>query len=73
MQAASLAAAQSYERDAIDRIRRIGIISADLEVKGKRSQNQFSSMQGSRWAADTPGEGAFTSELTQSTNSGFQF
>lgn len=35
MQAASLAAAKNYEKEALDRIRRIGIVSADLEVKGK--------------------------------------
>lgn len=35
MQAEALAAVRQYEKDAIDRIRRIAIISADLEVKGK--------------------------------------
>lgn len=39
MQATVLAAAKNYERDAIDRIRRVGILSAELEVKGKRGGN----------------------------------
>lgn len=72
MQAASLAAAKRYEQDAIDRIRRIGIISADLEVKGKqRSQGQFATMQGARWAADAQGDSGFPSELAQSATSSF--
>lgn len=36
MQAEALAAVRQYEKDAIDRIRRIAIVSADLEVKGKQ-------------------------------------
>lgn len=36
MQAEALAAAKQYEKDAVDRIRRISIISADLEVKGNK-------------------------------------
>lgn len=36
MQAETLATFKQYEKDAVDRIRRIGIISADLEVKGKQ-------------------------------------
>lgn len=69
MQAASLAAAKKYEQEAVDRIRRIGIISAELEVKGKKSQGHFASMPGSRWAAE--GESGFPPELAQSTTSSF--
>ncbi|KAF3771451.1 hypothetical protein M406DRAFT_105202 [Cryphonectria parasitica EP155] len=36
MQVQSLNAARSYEKDAVDRIRRIGILSANLEVKGRQ-------------------------------------
>lgn len=36
MQNACLKSTRTYEKDAIDRIRRIGILSADLEVKGKQ-------------------------------------
>ncbi|CAN8096608.1 unnamed protein product [Discula destructiva] len=35
MQAEALAAARQYEKDAVDRIRRINLISAHLEVRGK--------------------------------------
>ncbi|KAJ0118439.1 hypothetical protein J7T55_009222 [Diaporthe amygdali] len=61
MQAAALAAAKNYEKEALDRIRRIGIVSADLEVKGKH-KNQGSAgvgaLQGTgpRWG-DGPNEG----------------
>lgn len=71
MQAASLAAAKKYEQEAVDRIRRIGIISADLEVKGKKSQGHFGTMQGSRWAADAQAEGGFPSDLAQGAASSF--
>lgn len=52
MQAASLAAAKSYEKDALDRIRRIGIISAELEVKGKQRGHMFHGdiPMASRWS-----------------------
>lgn len=72
MQAASLATAKKYEQDAVDHIRRTGIISADLEVRGKqRPQGQFATMQGSRWAEDSHGESGFASELAQGTTSSF--
>lgn len=71
MQAASLAAAKKYEKDAIGRIRRIGIISADLEVKGKqRSQGHFPALQGSRWA-DGSGDGSLPPALTENQASAF--
>lgn len=60
MQAASLATAKNYEREALDRIRRIGIMSAELEVRGKHKNQGLSGvMQGSvpsRWAEGV-GEG----------------
>lgn len=59
MQAASLAAAKNYENDAVDRIRRIGIISAELEVKGKpksHTLHQAEVSMGSRWG-DGHGDG----------------
>lgn len=60
MQAASLATAKNYEREALDRIRRIGIMSAELEVRGKHKNQGLSGvMQGSvpsRWA-EGAGEG----------------
>lgn len=71
MQAASLATAKKYEQEAIDRIRRIGIMSADLEVKGKRGQGQFAAMQGARWAADVPGESGSLAEVAQGTTASF--
>lgn len=59
MQAASLAAAKSYEKDALDRIRRIGITSAELEVKGKQRGHMFHGdiPMASRWS-NGQGEGA---------------
>lgn len=36
MQKKSLEAAKSYEKEAIDRIRRMNIVAADLEVKASR-------------------------------------
>lgn len=61
MQAASLAAAKNYEKDALDRIRRIGIVSADLEVKGKHKGQGAAALgalqgAGTRWG-DDPSEG----------------
>ncbi|KAI3401229.1 hypothetical protein diail_11935 [Diaporthe ilicicola] len=61
MQAASLAAAKNYEKEALDRIRRIGIVSADLEVKGKHKGQGSAGIgglqgTGTRWG-DGPGEG----------------
>lgn len=59
MQAASLAAAKNYEKEALDRIRRIGIVSADLEVKGKhKGQGSVGGLHGTgpRWG-DGPGDG----------------
>lgn len=50
----SLAAAKNYEKDALDRIRRIGIISAELEVKGKpkgHMHHQADVPMGSRWGS----------------------
>lgn len=38
MQTEALAAAKQYEKDAVDRIRRIAIISADLEAKGTKKK-----------------------------------
>lgn len=52
MQAASLAAAKNYEKDALDRIRRIGIISAELEVKQKQKNTEISmghGVEGGGW------------------------
>lgn len=69
MQAASLAAAKKYEQEAADRIRRIGIVSAELEVKGKKSQGHFASMQGSRWAGEE--ESSFPPDLLQGASSSF--
>lgn len=69
MQAASLAAARNYEKEALDRIRRIGIMSAELEVRGKHKNQGFS--QGtvpSRWA-DTSGEGGSDDYDVQTTGS----
>lgn len=61
MQAASLAAAKNYEKEALDRIRRIGIVSADLEVKGKHKNQGAAALgalqgAGMRWG-DGPNEG----------------
>lgn len=61
MQAASLAAAKNYEKEALDRIRRIGIVSADLEVKGKHKNQGAAALgalqgAGMRWG-DGPSEG----------------
>lgn len=73
MQAASLAAAKNYEKDALDRIRRIGIISAELEVKGKpRSHglHQAEVSMGSRWA-DGHGEGGTAQFLNLAQNYNF--
>jgi len=36
MQANALATARGYEKQAIERLRRMGIAAADLEVKGQR-------------------------------------
>lgn len=36
MQTEALEAAQNYEKQAIDRLRRMGIAAADLEFKGQR-------------------------------------
>lgn len=36
MQAAALKAAENYEKQALDRLRRIGLAAADLELKGGR-------------------------------------
>ncbi|ROW14418.1 hypothetical protein VPNG_03932 [Cytospora leucostoma] len=69
MQAASLAAAKNYEKEALDRIRRIGIMSAELEVRGKHKNQGFN--QGtvpSRWA-DTSGEGGSEDYDVQATGS----
>lgn len=58
MQAETLAAARQYEKDAIDRIRRIAIISADLEVKGKhkgrgdRLGQGDAALRGGAWDGD---------------------
>lgn len=57
MQATSLAAAKNYEKEALDRIRRIGVMSAELEVRGKHKNQGLSGvMQGSipsRWAENS--------------------
>lgn len=73
MQAASLAAAKSYEKDALDRIRRIGIISAELEVKGKpkgHGLHQAEVALGSRWSEGS-GEGGAAQYMNLSQNYGF--
>ena len=67
MQAASLAAAKNYEKEALDRIRRIGIVSADLEVKGKHKSQASAGIgplqgTGARWA-DGPSEGGMDDYL----------
>lgn len=36
MQHAALQAAENYERQALDRLRRMGLAAADLELKGQR-------------------------------------
>lgn len=69
MQAASLAAAKNYEKDALDRIRRIGIISAELEVKGKRKDQMFfqgDNHMASRWANEGEGGAGQFSQYPQS-------
>lgn len=71
MQATSLAAARNYEKEALDRIRRIGIMSAELEVRGKHKNQGLSGvMQGSlasRWV-DGPGEGGSDDYDSQSAS-----
>lgn len=62
MQAASLAAAKNYEKEALDRIRRIGIVSADLEVKGKHKGQGAAALgflqgTGTRWGEGPSGSG----------------
>lgn len=58
MQTEALAAARQYEKDAIDRIRRIAIASAELEVKGKhkgrgdRLGQGDVDLRGSAWDGD---------------------
>lgn len=49
MQAEALIAAKNYEKEALDRVRRIGILSAELEVKGKQKGHAFQA-QDARWA-----------------------
>lgn len=46
MQTEALEAAQSYERQAIDRLRRMGIAAADLEFKGQRKGGAGSNIIG---------------------------
>ncbi|KAL1842720.1 hypothetical protein VTJ49DRAFT_4358 [Mycothermus thermophilus] len=41
MQAAALKAAENYERQALDRLRRIGLAAADLELKGGKKMGGF--------------------------------
>lgn len=43
MQETALRAAENYEKQAIDRLRRMGLAAADLELKGGRKAGQFSS------------------------------
>ena len=53
MQQTTLETAKSYEKEALERIRRMNIIAADLEVKGtKRSQGGIAGISES-WADDT--------------------
>ncbi|KAK8066050.1 COP9 signalosome complex subunit 1 [Apiospora hydei] len=55
MQAKGLEMAKNYEREAIERIRRMNIAAADLEVKGTRKGvgNAMSSISGETWFDDT--------------------
>jgi COP9 signalosome complex subunit 1 len=41
MQSAALSTAKAYEKEALERIRRISIASAELEVKGQRKQSSI--------------------------------
>ncbi len=41
MQMAGLRAAKGYEKEALDRIRRMNLAAADLEVRGNRRGHQF--------------------------------
>lgn len=69
MQAASLAAAKNYEKEALDRIRRIGIMSAELEVRGKhKNQGLMQGAMPSRWA-DSSGEGGSDDHVFQPSGS----
>lgn len=53
MQQTTLETAKSYEKEALERIRRMNIIAADLEVKGtKRNQGGIAGISES-WADDT--------------------
>lgn len=72
MQAASLAAAKKYEKDALDRIRHISIISAGLEVKGKAKghmHHQADVPMGSKWGGGH-GDGSHNdyNDLAQSSS-----
>jgi hypothetical protein len=58
MQAAALAAAKNYEKDALDRIRRIGVVSADLEVKGKHKGPGAAALTGLQGAGTRWEDGA---------------
>ncbi|KAK8034744.1 COP9 signalosome complex subunit 1 [Apiospora rasikravindrae] len=55
MQAKGLEMARNYEREALERIRRMNIAAADLEVKGTRKGvgNAMSSIGGETWFDDT--------------------
>lgn len=46
MQAAALEAARDYEKEALERIRRMSIIAADLEVKGPRKGHGSGNIMG---------------------------
>jgi COP9 signalosome complex subunit 1 len=46
MQATALEAARNYEKDALERIRRMSLAAADLEVKGQRKMVSHASISG---------------------------
>jgi COP9 signalosome complex subunit 1 len=54
MQAAGLAAANNYEGDAVERIRRMSILAADCEVRGTRKANLASFVGQQEWFDTAP-------------------
>jgi COP9 signalosome complex subunit 1 len=59
MQKQALNVAQEYEREAKERLRRMNIIAAGLEVVGKRQPNPGHASRGidEQWYDDTKGPG----------------
>lgn len=62
MQISTLQTAKNYEKESLERIRRMGIVAADLEIKGvRKGPNAGASVQnfqegsleyGPQWSAD---------------------